>query len=253
MNSISRDSAAEASKQTGDCTDVDSSTKSVSSDAQQQAIRAAKQALRTRLLPLRSAALERGPDVNAAIAKGVRAWLDTQNCRCVAFYWPLTGEPDLRATIIAWLARDSRRRAALPLVVRAAAPLRFVAWDADTPMRIGQYGIAVPDVTLAPLGEEIIPDALLIPCVGFDARGYRLGYGGGFYDRTLARLRETTAPPHFGVHGAGNALNAGSVLAQRPATLGIALNDTGVAALPIDAFDLPLDGIQTESRLYVVK
>ncbi len=263
MNSISRDPAAAASKQPGDCADVDPSAAALRPDAAPQTILPEKQALRTRLLPLRRAALDSGPAVTAAIATGVRAWLDAQDCRCVAFYWPLAGEPDLRATIIAWLAQDGRRRAALPLVVRAATPLRFVSWDADTPMRVGKYGIAVPDhadlsathpdlpdLALSTRSGDVIPDALLIPCVGFDTRGYRLGYGGGFYDRTLAALHGTADLADLDAQGAVAAPNAGSHSARRPATLGIALDCTLVPALPTDVFDLPLDAIQTESRLY---
>ncbi|WP_347555621.1 5-formyltetrahydrofolate cyclo-ligase [Robbsia sp. KACC 23696] len=189
-------------------------------------IRLEKIALRKRLLPLRQAALTSDPATEHAIAAGVRAWLDAGGFRCVGFYWPLAGEPDLRATLSHWLADDPTRRAALPTEVQLASPLRFAGWRPDTPMRIGRYGIGIPENDADAPAVDITPDALLIPCVGFDARGFRLGYGGGFYDRTLADA------------------------AQRPATLGIALEATRIAALPTDTFDIPLDAIQTEQQRY---
>ncbi|MGF7189330.1 5,10-methenyltetrahydrofolate synthetase [Robbsia andropogonis] len=186
-----------------------------------------KQALRARLLPLRQQALSSNPETARAITAGVRAWLDEQRVHCVGFYWPLAGEPDVRAAVTDWLAADTDRRAALPEVVHAATALRYVAWTPETAMRKGRYGIAVPESgTEDASTNNMTPDALLIPCVGFDGRGFRLGYGGGYYDRTLASA------------------------ACRPATLGVALDATRVVTLPTDAFDIPLDAIQTERQRY---
>lgn len=103
--------------------------------------------------------------------------------RCLAFYWPVQGEFDARPAVARWLAAAPGRRAALPAVSRPAAPLDFHVWAPDTAMRAGRYGIPVPDGT-----DAATPDALLIPCVGFSPEKFRLGYGGGFYDRTLAAL-----------------------------------------------------------------
>jgi len=157
--------------------------------------------------------------------------------RCLAFYWPINDEVDLRGIIAQWLASSAQqnalekagqpgqagsaphfqRMAALPVIRTKDAPMVFHRWCADMPMQEGAFRIPVPAQI-----EVLVPDLLLVPCVGFDRHCYRLGYGGGFYDRTLAAL------------------------SPRPATLGIALSCTAVDALPVEAHDIPLDGILTE-------
>ncbi|HTH75758.1 MAG TPA: 5-formyltetrahydrofolate cyclo-ligase [Trinickia sp.] len=141
----------------------------------------------------------------------------------VGFYWPLAGEFDARAIVGEWLAQDMRRQAALPVVAMKGHALRFHAWTPDAPMRIGHHRIPEPDAT-----QPVLPDLLLVPCVGFDEDGYRLGYGGGYYDRTLA------AWPG----------------AARPVTLGIAY-EACRAALPREVHDVPLDAIVTDAGLFV--
>ena len=97
----------------------------------------------------------------------------------IGLCWPYQGEFDARS-----LVRDCRRRgarAALPAVVAKGAPLEFREWWPGVAMLTGVFGLPVPDGTAI-----LQPDALLIPAVGIGARGDRLGYGGGFFDRTLA-------------------------------------------------------------------
>lgn len=98
----------------------------------------------------------------------------------VGAFWPVRGEPDLREPMARWHAAG--HAIALPRVVAADRPLEFGRWTPAWPMRVAEFGIAVPEPF-----EELPPSLLIVPCVGFDARGYRLGYGGGFYDRTLDR------------------------------------------------------------------
>lgn len=98
-----------------------------------------------------------------------------------AFCWPIKHEPDVRAIIEYWVGRGAR--AALPVVVAEDAPLRFRAWTAQSVLQPDRYGIPTPVD-----GEWLSPDLILLPLNGFDAAGYRLGYGGGYFDRTLAAL-----------------------------------------------------------------
>jgi len=105
----------------------------------------------------------------------------------VGFYWPIRGEPDLRGFVSGLL--DHGALLSLPVVVEKKAPVEFRAWRPDAPMTSGVWDIPVPAE-----GKRVRPEVLLIPLVGFDERCYRLGYGAGYYDRTLAALsRETLA------------------------------------------------------------
>ncbi|QNT79019.1 5-formyltetrahydrofolate cyclo-ligase [Entomobacter blattae] len=92
--------------------------------------------------------------------------------------WPLKGEPDLRS-----LFYDFYRigvRVALPRVVRKESPLKFIEWSPFSILQDGLYK------TCSPIGVFLEPDVLFVPLLGFNKKGYRIGYGGGFYDRTLA-------------------------------------------------------------------
>ena len=98
----------------------------------------------------------------------------------IGVYAAARGEPDLRACFEQWRARGWCL--ALPQVAARDAPLRFGAWHAHTALIADRFGIAVPEPFV-----PVWPNLLVVPCVGFDRRGWRLGYGGGFYDRTLAQ------------------------------------------------------------------
>ncbi|AQV92502.1 5-formyltetrahydrofolate cyclo-ligase [Cupriavidus necator] len=141
-----------------------------------------RRALRTQLLAQR-AALPARAEADARIAASLSGLLAGLAVRCLGFYWPIQQEFDARGAVAQWLAAMPGRQAALPAVSRPGAPLDFHLWTPDTPMATGHYGIPVPDGT-----DAATPDALLIPCVGFSPDKFRLGYGGGFYDRTLAAL-----------------------------------------------------------------
>jgi 5,10-methenyltetrahydrofolate synthetase len=105
----------------------------------------------------------------------------------LALYWPIRAEPDLRAVYAELHALGIQL--ALPWVVQAQAPLRFLAWQPGDAMEADSYGIPLP----AQRTHLLEPAVILIPCVGFNAAAYRLGYGGGFYDRTLAQLPQALA------------------------------------------------------------
>lgn len=97
----------------------------------------------------------------------------------VGIYWPFRGEYDPRS--IAQYLLNEGATLALPEVIRRNEALCFREWTPDMAMKTGSYGIAVPIDS-----RQMLPNALLIPMVGFDACGYRLGYGSGYFDRTLA-------------------------------------------------------------------
>ena len=117
----------------------------------------------------------------------------------VSAYWPLRGEPDLRP----WLGalHEQGLTCVLPVVVEKNAPLRFRRWSPGCAMVKGFWDIPVPaDPT------PCTPQLLVAPVVGFDARCFRLGYGGGYFDRTLAQLN--SAHQAFHVLGVGYAQSA---------------------------------------------
>ncbi len=111
----------------------------------------------------------------------------------VGFCWPVKNEPDLRPLIMSWIESGQTGFAALlPVVLEAKAALAFRKWTPGQRLIADRYGILTPVA-----GEFLVPHALLLPVNAFDADGYRIGYGGGFFDRTLAALKP--APLSIGV------------------------------------------------------
>jgi len=107
----------------------------------------------------------------------------TSASQIVSFYWPIKGEPSLRA-LMATLDREGAG-VALPVVERKAAPLVFRCWTPRTQMAVGHWKIPVPP----PDAKAVTPAIVIAPLVGWDDAGFRLGYGGGYFDRTLAAMR----------------------------------------------------------------
>lgn len=109
-----------------------------------------------------------------------RRWPDPPG-RTIAFCWPFKAEHDVRRVIQQWVEKGAQ--AALPVVVAPKTPLVFRRWHAGVRMERGALGIPFPVDS-----EEVQPDTILLPANGFDALGFRLGYGAGFFDRTIAGL-----------------------------------------------------------------
>jgi 5-formyltetrahydrofolate cyclo-ligase len=151
---------------------------------------------------------------SAEIVKILRSTLEIpQVC---AFCWPIKHEPDVRAIIEYWVGLGAR--AVLPVVVADDAPLRFRAWTAQSRLQPDRYGIPTPVD-----GEWLTPDLILLPLNGFDAAGYRLGYGGGYFDRTLAAL------------------------SPRPLAVGVGFEINRLASIRPEVHDQRLDWIVSET------
>ncbi len=139
--------------------------------------------------------------------------------RRVAFCWPIKNEYDARH-----LARTLRERGALtalPVVVAPKQPLVFREWHPGVELAKGALDIPFPVNS-----REVQPDAVLLPMNGWDAKGYRLGYGAGFFDRTLASL------------------------ANRPVVIGIAYEQARLDTIHPQPWDIPVDYLVTERGVY---
>lgn len=134
----------------------------------------------------------------------------------IGYCWPIRAEVDCRPLVAGLLGRGWR--AVMPTVTTLDAPMTFRAWRPDAPMVADPFGIPVPATETGP-----VPDVLLLPLVAFDAAGYRLGYGGGYFDRTLAAC------------------------APRPTTIGVGFECCAVATIHPEPHDVPLDCIVTET------
>lgn len=137
----------------------------------------------------------------------------------LAFCWPIKAEYDARH-----LARTLRERGALtalPVVIAPRQPLEFRAWHPGVELAAGALGIPYPARS-----QVVVPDAVLLPMNGWDAAGYRLGYGGGFFDRTLASL------------------------AKRPAVIGVAYEIAKMETIHPQSWDIPVDWVVTERGVY---
>ncbi|MEN3111081.1 5-formyltetrahydrofolate cyclo-ligase [Uliginosibacterium paludis] len=148
--------------------------------------------------------------------------LDRLAPRCVGFCWPYRGEPDLREYLSLWRAQGRDRSLGLPVLPEGEGPLRFRSWRPGVPTAPDRFGIPAPIDT-----GFVAPDLLIVPVNGFDPKGYRIGYGGGFFDRTLAALDPA------------------------PRTIGVGFDLARVEDVFPLAHDRPLDWIVTESGIVV--
>ena len=160
-------------------------------NADWEAIREWRKQARTRLIQQRIGIS--APDRAAwseRISRALAEALGSCGAQLIGLYWPFRGEYDPR-DLMATL-RDQGTRLALPVIVARGQPLIFREWQPGSLMTQGVWNVPMPES-----GEAVLPNLLVVPLVGFDAQGYRLGYGGGFYDRTIAAM--TTKPRTIGV------------------------------------------------------
>jgi 5,10-methenyltetrahydrofolate synthetase len=181
------------------------------------ALAAWRKAMRAELLARRDAIpLEERRRDDARITGHLLAAFPQLARMTVGFYWPMKGEFDPRVAILR--LREQGARAALPVVVKKAAPLEFREWWPGIETVPGVFGLPVPQ------GSPVVrPDACLIPPVGFDEKGYRLGYGGGYFDRTLAAL------------------------SPQPLKIAVARGMSRIDTIHPQPYDIPMDFIVTEA------
>lgn len=181
-------------------------------------IEEAKAALRTRAHAQRDAL---GHDARVDAGKAVAAHffdgIVLDPGAIVAAYWPIRDELDCQPIIIRLM--DSGQPVCLPVVLGDAEPLEMRLWQEGAALYPAGFGTLAPEDS-AP---KVEPDVILVPLLGFDKHGTRLGYGGGYYDRTLAGL------------------------ARRPKLIGLAFAAQECPEIPREDHDVPLDAVVTEN------
>lgn len=162
-----------------------------------------------------------------ALQRVMRVWLVARPDVVIGAYWPIKGEFDPLPALFRWqeagMEADAagaiqRRRIGLPVINKVDKTLTFHTWYPGCPMEEDAYGIPKPKDT-----EVIQPTLLFVPCVGYGPGGYRLGYGGGFYDRTLATLK------------------------PKPVTVGLGYTQGFLPDLEPEPHDVPLDAILNDN------
>jgi 5,10-methenyltetrahydrofolate synthetase len=138
----------------------------------------------------------------------------------IGFYWPFNGEVDPRVAVHRF--RTQGARTALPVVIAKATPLEFREWTPGVATQPGVFGLPVPQ------SPKAVPDVLLMPPVGVDMHGYRLGYGGGYFDRTLASLT------------------------PQPLKIGLAREVSRIDTIHPQPHDVPMDFVITEGGIHEV-
>jgi 5-formyltetrahydrofolate cyclo-ligase len=183
-------------------------------------VRAWRKRARATLIECRAAVAEAQRKAwNARITARLLAAFVVPDGAVVGLCWPYRGEFDARLAARQWRAQGALT--ALPEVVERGRPLQFRQWWPGAPMRAGVYDIPVPHGTAV-----VIPDIVLAPMNAFDASGYRLGYGGGFFDRTLA------------AHD------------RRMLSIGVAYEMLRVPTIHPQDYDVPMDFVVTEEAVY---
>ena len=137
----------------------------------------------------------------------------------LAFCWPYKNEYDARH--VAASLRRRGARTALPVVIAPKTPLIFREWHPGVKLAEGPLGIPFPEAS-----PDVLPDHVLLPMLGWDAEGYRLGYGGGFFDRTLAAME------------------------KRPLVIGVSYESAYLRTIYPQPYDIPVDFVVTERGVH---
>jgi 5-formyltetrahydrofolate cyclo-ligase len=178
----------------------------------------AKAALRIRAHASRAAILNSTrADASRSVADHFFRSIPLRPGEIVAGYWRIKDEMDVQPILVRLM--DTFQPVCLPVVLGDEEPLELRLWEQGAPLYEAGFGTLAPS-ELAP---KVEPDVVLMPLLGFDKRGTRLGYGGGYYDRTLERL------------------------SKRPRLVGIAYAAQELENIPREAHDVPLDVIVTEN------
>jgi 5,10-methenyltetrahydrofolate synthetase len=185
-------------------------------------LKAWRRTLRTELIARRAAVPAADHRAwSAAITASLIAGFPLLRGLRIGFYWPMQGEFDPRFAIRRF--RDGGAVAALPVVVQKRAPLQFREWWPGVATGRGVFDLPVPEGT-----RVLWPQAVLMPPVGFDARGYRLGYGGGYFDRTLAAIT------------------------PQPLKIGVAFELSRIDTIHPQDYDIAMDFVVTEAGIHEV-
>ncbi|MDF1792769.1 MAG: 5-formyltetrahydrofolate cyclo-ligase [Thalassobaculaceae bacterium] len=179
----------------------------------------AKAELRTRMSARRQVMAGEAADAAHRLAMNLSAVIAPSSGTIVSGYWPMRGEIDPRPCLTALWSGGCR--ISLPVVPDDKQALIFREWEPDEELVPGPFGTSEP----APEAETVYPTLLLVPLLAFDREGRRLGYGGGYYDRTLAALREW----------------------QSVQAIGVAYSGQEIDAVPAGPHDALLNGIVTEA------
>jgi 5,10-methenyltetrahydrofolate synthetase len=155
---------------------------------------------------------------DAAIAARLDEVVGEATGLVVSAYWPVRGETDLRPFLQRLAVAGART--ALPVVVGAGRPLVFRAWTPGRPVERGAWGIPTPPGD----AEAVVPDIVIVPLLGFDRACHRLGYGGGFFDRTLAAMP------------------------NQPRILGVGYGQAVMATIYPQPHDVPMQLVVTDER-----
>ncbi len=184
------------------------------------AVRVWRREQRRRLLGLRTDA---SPEQRRAWSTKIEAQLYRVMAErpgiTLGVYWPFQAEFDPRPLVDRLIAEGFST--ALPVVVDKKGPLEYYLWRPGEPLIDGVWGIPIPEQH-----RVVMPQAVLAPLVGFDRRCYRLGYGGGYFDRTLGALQ------------------------SRPLAIGVGFELSRIETIYPQEFDIPMDLIVTEAGLH---